>query len=424
LLNAWDGVAHLLARFRPAKPERSATATRLHRGAVRLTRRVVDLATGHPTLPAQRHALPARREVHGAAIARRRSAVRRRLVVHLRSEHTVPVVVALVVLLAGVVSLGPGVVRPVGAAEQETQAVRLAIGGGGPRVDAGWLDGIGTDGSGSPAEYADDGTLYKPVAVDTTIETSSDLLRRYTVRAGDSLTGIAARFGVSMMTIWWANHLTAKDELHTGQVLVIPPTNGLVVTVNVGDTLDSLAAKYKVDADTIVTENGLTDTNLIVGQVLIIPGAKGAPIPTPKPTISSSSHVTIKYTGGSWAWPVAGDGGGYISQYFSSYHPAIDIAAKYGTPVVAPRAGRVVFAGWKSTGGGYQVWIDIGGGMFTNEEHFSAVLVSTGQYVSKGQLIGRIGTSGYTTGPHVHFEVWIGQVWKPGSYRINPLRFY
>jgi murein DD-endopeptidase MepM/ murein hydrolase activator NlpD len=417
LPNARDGVARLVARFRPATPHRSATATRLHRGAVRLTRRVVDLATGHPTLP--HRPAHARLEARPAVPWHRRTAARRRLAIHLTSERSIPLGVALVVLIAGVVSLGPTAIQPVGAAEGAGRPVRLAIGGGAP-LDAAALAGYLPPAPEETIGYGADGTLYKPVAVDTTIETASGMLRHYTVKGGDTLTGIATRFDVSMMTIWWANHITSKDQLHVGQVLVIPPVNGLVITVKVGDTLDSLAAKYKVAAEDIVGVNELTDTNLIVGQVLLMPGAKGAPIPTPKVATTVSR---VFHTNGAWAWPVIG-GGNYISQYFSSYHPAIDIAAHYGTPVVAPRAGRVVFAGWKSTGGGYQVWIDIGGGLYTNEEHFSKVLVSTGQWVVKGQEVGLIGTTGYTTGPHVHFEVWVGSVWRPGSYRLNPLRFY
>ena len=86
------------------------------------------------------------------------------------------------------------------------------------------------------------------------------MLEHYTVRDGDTLTGIASHFGVSMMTLWWANKITTKDSLHVGQDLVIPPVTGLVVTVKAGDTLDSIAAANKVDASDIVEVNGLTDS--------------------------------------------------------------------------------------------------------------------------------------------------------------------
>jgi murein DD-endopeptidase MepM/ murein hydrolase activator NlpD len=427
LLNAWDGVARFTVRFRPSKPDRSATA-RPHRVVARLARRVVDLATGHPTTePTSRVLTGVRHESRRPAMARRRSVIRRSLLVRLTSERTVPLAVALVVLLAGVVSLGPGAVRPVGAAQAENRAVRLSIGGGiAGRLDPALASDIaGVDAAAGLGDYVDDGTLYKPIAVDTSIQTSSDLLRHYTIKSGDTLSGIAARYDVSVMTIWWANHLKSTDQLHVGQILVIPPVDGLVITVKAGDTLESLAAKYKVSTDAVVEANTLTDTNVIIGQVLLMPGAKGVPIPKPKVTVtrSTSSRGGFRYVGGSWAWPVLA-GGWYISQGYSGYHPAIDIADKYGTPVGAPRPGRVIKAGWYPSGEGYTVWIDLGNGMYTCEEHFSAILVSVGQYVSKGQQIARMGMSGNATGPHVHFEVWVGQPWMPGSYRVNPMRYY
>ena len=342
-----------------------------------------------------------------------------------------PLAVAVVVLVAGVVTLGPSVVRPVGAAEAAPQAVRIAIGGGvtgatGAEYSQTELAGLlGLDASGSRlAAAVDDGTLYKPVAVDTSIQTATGLLRHYQVRAGDSLSGIASKFKVQMMTIWWANHLSSRDELHVGQTLVIPPVDGLVVTVAAGDTLDTLAAKYKTTATSIVTANKLTDTNLIVGEVLLMPGAKGAPIPVPKITVVSRPSISsggITYTGGAWRWPVVG-GGNYISQYFWSGHLGVDIAASYGTPIVSPLAARVVFAGWDNNGGGYQVWLNFGNGLYSGMYHMSSVVVHVGQVVSRGQMVGRIGTSGWATGPHCHFEVWRGPVWD-GGRRVNPLAF-
>ncbi|HXI46709.1 MAG TPA: LysM peptidoglycan-binding domain-containing protein [Candidatus Acidoferrales bacterium] len=365
-------------------------------------------------------------------MARRRSVVRRHLVVRLTSERFVPLAVAITVLVAGAVSLGPSLARPVGAAQADQPGVRLAIGGGVAGADYAQTELAGLLGlegaNGLAGQYVDDGTLYKPVAVDTSIESASDLLRHYTVRSGDTLVGIAGRYDVSVMTIWWANHLTSTTQLHVGQNLVIPPVNGLVVTVAAGDTLDTLAAHYKVTADAIVNANELTDTNLIVGQVLVMPGAKGAPIPTPKVTVvAKSSGGTsgggIRYTGGTWRWPVVG-GGNYISQYFWSGHQAIDVAAQYGSVIVAPRAGSVIYAGWNSDGCGYSVEMSIGSGLYLEMCHMSAVRVHVGQVVSKGQQVGNVGTSGWATGPHCHLAVWVGYPWHSGSYRVNPLRYY
>jgi murein DD-endopeptidase MepM/ murein hydrolase activator NlpD len=259
------------------------------------------------------------------------------------------------------------------------------------------------------------------------------MLEHYTVKDGDSLTGIASRFGVSMMTLWWANHITSKDALHTGQDLVIPPVSGLIYTVKAGDTLDALAADNKVAAADIVEVNSLTDQNLIVGQVLVLPGAKGDPMPTPtpkptkKPSTSSGggggSGVAPQYNGGAWTWPVRG-GGNYISQYFHYGHYAVDVAASYGSPVVAALGGTVVYAGWASTGCGYQVILRNSSSIYTMYCHNSAVVVSKGQTVSRGQQIARIGQSGLATGPHVHFAVSIGYPHESGSYFVNPLRYY
>ena len=197
----------------------------------------------------------------------------------------------------------------------------------------------------------DDGTILKPVAVDTTVADGKGLMRTYRVRSGDTLTGIARKFGVSMMTVWWANNLTSKSELHVGQTLTIPPVSGVVVTVGPTDTLDTLAARYRVEAAEIVAANELEDPNLVIGQTLTIPGALGSGIATPKPapttTLKSPSSSSggsggstkppPKYNGGAFAWPVAG---GYISQYYHYGHYAIDIAADSRHDRQGRRGGR------------------------------------------------------------------------------------
>ena len=279
--------------------------------------------------------------------------------------------------------------------------------------------------------FIEDGTLVKPVAVDTTVPDGSDLVKTYKVKAGDTLVGIASQFGVSMMTVWWANDLKSKDDLKVGQVLRIPPVTGLIVRVTAADTLEGLATRYGVLGTDILATNGLTDPNLVLGQVLVVPGAKGKAIPVPPkpapkpPTKSSSGGSSVRgpvnYTGGKFVWPVVG-GGNYISQYFHYGHYGLDIAADYGSTVRAAAAGTVIFAGWKSNGGGYQVWVAHGSGLYTTYNHMSSVSVGTGQHVGRGQQVGRVGQSGNATGPHLHFEVWRGPVWD-GGRRVNPLAY-
>lgn len=313
--------------------------------------------------------------------------------------------------------------------------------GGGDNGGVGGTDQAGPVVDNTPADpgtttdpqgpFLDDGTLVMPVAVDTTVADGSALLKSYKVKAGDTLTGIAHRFGVSMMSIWWANQISSKDQLHIGQILIIPPVSGVVVTVEAGMTLDALAKRFGTPSDEIMSYNGLTDPTLVIGQKLIIPAAIGKAIPTPKPTKAPAAvsgggstgavHAPPQtYGGGPFAWPVPG---GFISQYFHYGHPAIDIAAPYGSRIDSAAVGTVIFAGWGDNMGGYQVWISHGSGLYTGYYHMSAITVNVGEHVGRGEQIGRVGMSGVATGPHCHFEVWIGYPWQGSSYRVNPLAY-
>ena len=280
-----------------------------------------------------------------------------------------------------------------------------------------------------------DGTLLKPVVVDTTVEDGSDLVRTYKVKAGDTLVGIARAHGVSMMTLWWANKLDTKDDLHLGQVLEIPPVNGLVVKVKAGDTLAALAKEHKVTEAEIVETNGLADPNLVVGQVLVLPGAHGEPIPTPKPT-KRPTHVSRRaaaavaaagrparpaYTGGTFAWPAPG---GRISQYYHYGHYGARHRRRHRRRRSWPRRrARVIFAGWKSNGGGYQVWIAHGSGLYTTYNHMSSV--SVGRRPARrprASASAAWAPPASSTGSHLHFEVWRGPIWN-GGRRVNPLAY-
>ena len=429
MLNAPAGALRAMARLRPSSSERSQRATRFHRRSVGMAR---GLGARLSAFAHVAHLVP-RPDGRPLPVMLRRS-----LVVRLASERMIPVVAALVVLGASIVSLQPAAAPPIGDTDAGGADVRIAVGGetgGDERFDpmrvAALIGEPGVvDAAGAPAEsYADDGTIYKPVAVNTVVQDGKGLLQTHTVRAGDTLTGIASQYGVTMMTVWWANKLTSKDDLHVGQKLVIPPVNGLIVTVKDGDTLDGLAANYKVDAANVVAVNELDDPTLIIGQTIILPGAVGAPIPTPKPVARPTSKGgscncsgPSNYSGGAFSWPVSG-GGNYISQYYHYGHYAIDIAADYGSTVRSAASGTVIFAGWKGNGGGYQVWISHGSGLYTTYSHMSAVTVGAGAGVGAGTQVGRIGQSGRATGPHLHFEVWVGSVWN-GGYRVNPLKYF
>jgi murein DD-endopeptidase MepM/ murein hydrolase activator NlpD len=286
-----------------------------------------------------------------------------------------------------------------------------------------------------PAPLSSDGALLRPTAPLATPRVAvAGGIRRYEVRAGDTLTSVANRFGTSALAIWRANRLEPGEPLPVGDELMIPASNGVLHTVSPTDSLDSIAERYAASEEEIVRINGLSGDVLTVGQQLIVPDGRAAvdstptptaaptatptPVPSPVQTESADGCTDCDF-GGSLLWPVSG---GQISQGYHGGHQAIDIAAPYGRPVVAAAPGTVIFAGWKNNGGGWQVWLDHRG-VITTYNHMSSLAVSGGSFVAAGQRVGRIGATGWATGPHLHFDVWIGHPWK-GGYRVNPLAYF
>ena len=345
-------------------------------------------------------------------------------------ERLVPVGLCALLVAAAVISSLPEVPAAKAAASAQASAQAASVAGAvaaapGPQFGQG-------DGP-LAADYNDiylgDGSIPNTLQNPGTGIDARTLLRTYTVVAGDTLGAIAGRFGLAPSTIYWANKAQMPDpaSLHIGQALLIPPMDGLLVKVGTKDTLASLAAKYKVSAQDIVDANNLPDTLLTPGQTLLIPGASGGPMPAPKTTTTTTGGGRT-VTAGSWVWPV--DGYNYVSQYFSWSHHAIDIASTVGTPVVAAVGGTVVFSGWKYAGsngygGGLVIWVMNGSRLYTTYNHLSYDGVRVGQAVRAGQMIGRIGMTGNATGPHLHFEVWLGYPWALGTTAdaVNPCRY-
>ncbi len=355
--------------------------------------------------------------------------------------------VAALVLIASLASVPPASgAHP--SSDPASFGPRLVVGGGVLNEEApastAPTGGVGALGSlvvpSTAGPYLSDGTLLKPIVVDTSVPDSRDRLATYTVKAGDTLYSIAAQHGLSFGTVMWANGLTGT-LLHIGQVLVLPPIDGVVVTVAPGDTLDAIAARTGVDATTIADYNQLTEGDLVVGQILIVPGGTGPSIGlavTGQPAARSSSPTGSAggCAGCGFApleWPVPG---GYMSQPFGCtgfiyeprygscphFHSGIDIAAPEGSRIVAAAAGTVIFAGWKANGGGYQVWVSDGNDLYTGYHHMSSVAVHAGEQVARGQFIGRVGMTGNATGPHCHFMVTIGPIGTTG-YPVDPRRY-
>ncbi len=231
----------------------------------------------------------------------------------------------------------------------------------------------------------------------------SDQISVYVVREGDSLSQIANMFGVSVNTIVWANDIKRGNVIHEGQTLVVLPVSGIRHTVGKGDTIKSIAAKYGADAHEIFDYNGLSDgALLIVGDEIIVP--KGT-IATP--TYANPGTSIVRGTSGPllldyYLRPVTG---GTKSQGIHGYN-AVDLAAPIGTPILASATGEVIISrsGWN---GGYGNYIVIAhdNGTQTLYAHNTSNIVTPGQRVVQGQVIGYIGATGRVTGPHVHFEV-------------------
>ncbi len=230
----------------------------------------------------------------------------------------------------------------------------------------------------------------------------------YTVRTGDSVSTIAAYFGLSTSTLVWSNPSIeiAPDLLRLGQELIILPVDGVYHTVILGDTLESIAKYYKVSVKAI-TDYELNqipeDGRLPVGLKLVIPGGEKPYVPRVVEHYSGPIPDDAKRGSGSFGWPASG----IITCGFNCYpgHYAIDIGNVSGTPVYAADSGYVARVGWSDVGYGKMILIDHGNGFQTLYAHLYTILVEQGASVAKGSLIGKVGDTGNTTGPHLHFEI-------------------
>jgi murein DD-endopeptidase MepM/ murein hydrolase activator NlpD len=240
----------------------------------------------------------------------------------------------------------------------------------------------------------------------------------YTVQAGDTVQSIAAIFNLQPTTIMWANPAIedAPDLLRISQEVTILPTDGVYHTVSEGDTLHSIAEEYKVEPHVITTcqYNGLEPPNYLIveGMKLIVPGGEKPYVPKVVTTYAGPVPEGARGTG-RFYWPVLGT----ITQGYWYGHRAIDIGAPAGSAVLAADGGFVSFAGWTDVGYGYLVVIDHTNGFATYYAHLSNIYVFEGQAVERGQVIGAVGSTGWSTGPHLHLEVrYYGTQQNPRAY--------
>jgi len=228
----------------------------------------------------------------------------------------------------------------------------------------------------------------------------------YIVQSGDTVSGISAKFGISDGTLLWSNPALENnpDLLSIGQKLVILPVEGVYHDVEPGDTIASLAKRYKV-APEAITQYPLNHLNppyvLSRGQKLVIPGGTKPIRPRIVHAYRGPAPPNAAKGTGIFGWPVTGR----ITQRYSKHHRALDIGAAWGGPIFASDSGYVAFAGWDRTGYGNMILIDHGNGFLTRYAHLSKFLVKVGQSVSKGTVIGKVGSTGHSTGPHLHFEI-------------------
>ncbi len=238
----------------------------------------------------------------------------------------------------------------------------------------------------------------------------------YVVQAGDNVSKIAQSFGLRPETILWSNPEleTWPDYIVVGQELFILPVNGAYYEVKAGDTLDSIAKRYSVEIPAIVEceYNDLAEPyELQAGQRLVIPGGT-RPVVARYVRATAPPPTNAPQGTGNFMWPTSG----YLTQGYWLGHQAIDIGAPTGTPIYAADAGYVAATGWMGGYGNYVI-VNHGNGFETLYAHMSEIRAIAGQSVDRGDLIGLVGSTGRSTGPHLHFEI------RQGGVKRNPLGF-
>lgn len=252
-------------------------------------------------------------------------------------------------------------------------------------------------------------------------EKSWNQVSEYTVKDGDTLSSIAEKFGVSIDSVKWANPNISWQKVKPGVVVSVPPVTGVVYKVKPGDTIYSIAKKLQTDPQGIVDFplNTFSDDetfSIVAGQTLIVPD--GVMPDETAPTMPTLASILTPDAGavsatGKFVWPAFGR----ITQPFRYYHTGVDIANHDGGSILAADSGTVIVSGWSNSGYGNHIIIDHGNGYKTLYAHLSVIGATVGTHVTRGTVIGQMGSTGRSTGTHLHFEI------RTASGNVDPLGY-
>lgn len=247
---------------------------------------------------------------------------------------------------------------------------------------------------------------YAPV---TAVRADPPALGTHTVAAGESLLSIAAQHAITPQTLAYDNGLSDTADLRVGQSIVIPPFDAAIYVVRDGDSVSDIASRFGADADAVRKVNSVVyePADLVVGRAILVPVPDGR-YPGFRLRVSDAPRVLAPRV----EWPTDG----VVTQLFSSSHTGVDIAAPLGSPVVASDAGTITAVGWRGVGG-LAVCVLHDWGLETCDYHLSATYVELGERVKAGERIAAVGSTGVSTGPHVHWEA------RTNGVLVDPLTY-
>jgi|GEM_PF-299827 len=269
------------------------------------------------------------------------------------------------------------------------------------------------DGDGNVVVFGSQGTSL-PAAASASAESATTArsdaplfkqkvsFRTYTVQPGDSISSICQKFGLrNISTLIAVNSISNVRSLRSGQKLSVPSLDGLNYTVAAGDTIEGLSAKYKVSVEDLLDVNDLSSAVLQKGQKLFVPGAK------------MDSLALRRAMGEIFVYPISAKWRltsrfGYRPDPFTGIrqnHTGIDMACPTGTPIKAAKSGRVSFTGYSNVYGKYVI-VTHDDGYQTLYGHMSRITTKKGDVVNQGTQLGLVGSTGYSTGPHLHLSVY------------------